>query len=90
MKFIFALSLFVLMAVVYVDARPGNDDQMLQTATEVGQKLRMLVVKMMTKVRQQVSEYLERDGLGEKLKSVLLILIQRLNNRLDNYASKMD
>ncbi|CAH8821218.1 unnamed protein product [Trichobilharzia szidati] len=78
------------MAVVYVDARPGSEDQMLQTATEVGQKLRMLLVKAMAKVRQQVSEYLERDGLGEKLKSVLLILIQRLNNRLDNYASKMD
>ncbi|VDQ03015.1 unnamed protein product [Trichobilharzia regenti] len=78
------------MAVVYVDARPGNDDQMLQTATEVGQKLRMLLLKVMTRARQRIADYFERDGLGEKLKSVLFILIQRLNNRLDNYASSMD
>ncbi|CAH8443005.1 unnamed protein product [Heterobilharzia americana] len=90
MKFILPLSLVLLMALVYTEARPGNDNEMQKSAIEVGQKLKAVLIKLFTKVRQQIRDYFSQDDLGEKLKEVLNILLQRLSRRLDNYTSKME
>ncbi|CAH8445151.1 unnamed protein product [Heterobilharzia americana] len=90
MKFILPLSLVLLMALVYTEARPGNDNEMQKSAIEVGQKLKAVLIKLFTKVRQQIRDYFSQDDLGEKLKDVLNILLQRLSRRLDNYTSKME
>ncbi|CAH8437310.1 unnamed protein product [Schistosoma mattheei] len=72
MKFILVLSLLVLVTLVFVEARPEGDEFLLRKMlSDTTDKLKVLTLKHLTIVREKIAE-------------VLVILIQRLNRRLEN------
>ncbi|CAH8438262.1 unnamed protein product [Schistosoma guineensis] len=85
MKFILVLSLLVLVTSVFVEARPEGDEFLLRKMlSDTTDKLKVLTLKHLTIFRNKVKSYFKEDGLGEKITEVLVILIQRLNRRLEN------
>ncbi|CAH8438072.1 hypothetical protein MS3_00003978 [Schistosoma haematobium] len=86
MKFILVLSLLVLVTLVFVEARPEENKEFLlrKMLSDTTDKLKVLTLKHLTIVRNKVKNYFKEDGLGEKIAEVLVILIKRLNKRLEN------
>ncbi|TNN10922.1 hypothetical protein EWB00_005036 [Schistosoma japonicum] len=91
MKFIVAISLLVLMTLIYTEASPENSRLLLQKALmDTGEKFKTLSLRLLARCRDRVREYFKQDGLGEKLAEVLLILLQRLNRRLEKYLPRSE
>ncbi|CAH8485803.1 unnamed protein product [Schistosoma bovis] len=86
MKFILVLSLLVLVTLVFAEARPEENNEFLlrKMLSDTTDKLKVLTLKHLTIFRNKVKSYFKEDGLGEKIAEVLVILIQRLNRRLEN------
>ncbi|KER29689.1 hypothetical protein T265_13308, partial [Opisthorchis viverrini] len=59
---------------------------------ESGQKLWGAIMsaakKCADRVKQRIEEYLEKDGLGEKLADVIKILAERLTKRIETYVKE--
>ncbi|KAH8854844.1 hypothetical protein KSF78_0001816 [Schistosoma japonicum] len=89
MKFIVAISLLVLMTLIYTEASPENlRFQLQKTLMDTGEKFKTLSLRLLTRCRNRVREYFKQDDLGEKIAEVLLIFLQRLNRRLEKYLSR--
>uniref|UniRef100_A0A3Q0KJH5 Uncharacterized protein n=2 Tax=Schistosoma mansoni TaxID=6183 RepID=A0A3Q0KJH5_SCHMA len=86
MKFLLGLSLLVLVTLVCVEATPEVGDEMLlkRMVLDTADKLKMLTLKHIAACRNKVQTYFREDDLGEKIADVLVVLLKRLNKRLEN------
>ncbi|CAH8439511.1 unnamed protein product [Schistosoma margrebowiei] len=86
MKFILVLSLLILVTLVFAEAKSEKRNEFLlrEMLSDTTDKLKRLTLKHLATFRNKLHNYFKEDDLGEKIAEVLVILIKRLNRRLES------
>ncbi|KAG5442398.1 hypothetical protein CSKR_200263 [Clonorchis sinensis] len=80
--------LTVLLLMAYSEARPETDSKkkLRESGAKLMETVRSAMLKIYEKCKQRLTDYMERDNLGEKLAEVMEIFMKRLKKRIEDYT----